>query len=137
MDEQNYFQSVENTNNGLDKDRASSMFATASLVCGVISLFGAFCCLPFVFGALGIIFALLSKKGKQGFSTAARSGLICSVIGTVVAVTLSIFMVFYSYTEVFKNPEVMEEFKDSYRKQYEQIYNQELPQEMEDFLNSL
>jgi len=137
MGEQGYYQSDENIDRRLEQDRASSMFATASLVCGIISLFGVFCCFPFVFGALGIVFALLSKRGKQGITTAAKSGLICSVIGTVAAITLSIFMAVYSYTEIFSNPEALEELKDSYKKQYEQIYNQELPKEMEDFLDSL
>ena len=60
--------------------------ATASLVMGILSLIC--CCCGYagiVFGALGIVFALLSKKDGPMCSQA-KTGLTLSIIGLVLAV---------------------------------------------------
>lgn len=121
----------------LEMDRSSSRLATASLVLGIISILGSFCCLPFVLGALGIIFALLSKRSTDEMPKNAKTGLVCSIIGLVISIAFIIFTCVFSYVEIFNNPENLETFKDVYRQQYEQIYQEEMPVYMEDFLDNL
>lgn len=55
--------------------------ATASLVMGILSLCSICCCMLFgvVFGVLGIIFAIMSKKGDR-MDSQAKAGLILSII---------------------------------------------------------
>lgn len=66
--------------------------ATASLVMGILSLCSICCCMLFgiVFGVLGIIFAIMSKKGDK-MDGQARAGLILSIIGIAVTVLVIIF----------------------------------------------
>ena len=66
--------------------------ATAALVMGILSLCSICCCMLFgiVFGVLGIIFAIMSKKGDK-MDGQARAGLILSIIGIAVTVLVIIF----------------------------------------------
>ena len=73
--------------------------ATASLILGIVSLF------PFFFGgttvicgALGITFALLSR-GALNLSKTAKTGLILSIIGTL----LSIGIIIFTYYMIFSS----------------------------------
>jgi len=68
--------------------------ATASLVMGILSLCSICCCmlLGIVFGVLGIIFAIMSKKGDR-MDGQAKAGLILSIIGIAVTVLIIIFFV--------------------------------------------
>ena len=68
--------------------------ATASLVMGILSLCSICCCMLFgiVFGVLGIIFAIMSKKGDR-MDGQAKAGLILSIIGIAVTVLVIIFFV--------------------------------------------
>ena len=68
--------------------------ATASLVMGILSLCSICCCMLFgiVFGVLGIIFAIMSKKGDRMYGQA-KAELILSIIGIAVTVLVIIFFV--------------------------------------------
>ena len=68
--------------------------ATASLVMGILSLCSICCCMLFgvVFGVLGIIFAIMSKKGER-MDSQAKAGLILSIIGVAATVLIIIFFV--------------------------------------------
>lgn len=68
--------------------------ATAALVMGILSLCSICCCMLFgiVFGVLGIIFAIMSKKGDR-MDGQAKAGLILSIIGIAVTVLVIIFFV--------------------------------------------
>ena len=68
--------------------------ATAALVMGILSLCSICCCMLFgiVFGVLGVIFAIMSKKGDK-MDGQARAGLILSIIGIAVTVLVIIFFV--------------------------------------------
>lgn len=68
--------------------------ATASLVMGILSLCSICCCMLFgvVFGVLGIIFAIMSKRGDR-MDSQAKAGLILSIIGVAVTVLIIIFFV--------------------------------------------
>ncbi len=68
--------------------------AIASLVMGILSIL---CCsglLSYVFGPLGIIFALITPKNEQGERHSfSRVGLICSIVGLVLSVVYFVFLV--------------------------------------------
>ena len=66
--------------------------ATAALVMGILSLCSICCCMLFgiVSGVLGVIFAIMSKKGDK-MDGQARAGLILSIIGIAVTVLVIIF----------------------------------------------
>ena len=68
--------------------------ATASLVMGILSLCSICCCMLFgvVFGVLGIIFAIMSKRGDR-MDSQAKAGLILSIIGVAATVLIIIFFV--------------------------------------------
>ena len=68
--------------------------ATAALVMGILSLCSICCCMLFgvVFGVLGIIFAIMSKKGDR-MDSQAKAGLILSIIGVAATVLIIIFFV--------------------------------------------
>ncbi|WP_394522360.1 hypothetical protein [Lacrimispora sp. JR3] len=68
---------------------SQSNMALASLVMGIIGIVTSCCYGGFIFGSLGIIFALLSKT-EDRFEGYAMAGLITSVIGIVLAVLLGI-----------------------------------------------
>lgn len=71
----------------LDPPRSSGM-ATASFVMGILSIvFTCCCCGGFIFGSLGITFALLSRV-DQTMEDRARAGLITGIIGMVLTVIL-------------------------------------------------
>ena len=79
--------------------------ATASLVMGILSLCSICCCMLFgvVFGVLGIIFAIMSKKGDK-MDGQARAGLILSIIG--IAVTVLVIIIFAAIEVLAVIPEL-------------------------------
>ena len=91
--------------------RTSSGFSTASLVMGIISLLLVCCGVSYVFGALGIIFAVLSRKGRR-MDSQARFGLGLSIAGSVIGLIVLI-VVLVGNSAYFFN--VMQ--------QYDQYYN--------------
>ena len=71
------------------RPKTSSGKETASLVCGILSFFVA----GIVLGILAIVFAHQAKKENGGIlSSTAKAGLICGIIGLVLAV-ISLFLV--------------------------------------------
>ena len=79
--------------------------ATASLVMGILSLCSICCCMLFgiVFGVLGVIFAIMSKKGDK-MDGQARAGLILSIIG--IAVTVLVIIIFAAIEVLAVIPEL-------------------------------
>ncbi len=79
--------------------------ATAALVMGILSLCSICCCMLFgiVFGVLGIIFAIMSKKGDK-MDGQARAGLILSIIG--IAVTVLVIIIFAAIEVLAVIPEL-------------------------------
>lgn len=64
--------------------QSSNSMATASLVMGILALLGCCFCGGFLFGGLGILFALLSRTGEH-MEGRARAGMILSIIALVCA----------------------------------------------------
>lgn len=67
--------------------------AIASMVMGILSLVSCCCCgIGVIFGALGIIFALLSR-GEEPMDSAAKAGLIMSAAGIAFSVFAALLLV--------------------------------------------
>ncbi len=70
----------------------SGALATASLVMGICGLVLICCGGSFILGALGIIFALLSR-GRGRMSGSAKAGLILSIVGIVLSIAIYTFYI--------------------------------------------
>lgn len=78
--------------NDSSQDGSGEGFAIASLVLGIISILTCCCCLlGLLLGILGLIFALVSKKGKT-WDGMIIAGLICSIVGMVLSLGFMIRM---------------------------------------------
>ena len=88
-----------------NKEVAADRLATASLVMGIISLVSILCCCPFVFSAIGIVLALISKGAESSLRPRAKTGLILSITGLVVSVVLGIFTIAFPIFMYRTNPE--------------------------------
>ncbi len=91
----------------------SNALSIVSLVMGIISIiFG--CCygVGIIFAIAGLICAIVAKKKGQkgGLSTA---GLICSIIGAVIAVIVIVYVVIIGVALV-NDPDFMNSFSNSY-----------------------
>lgn len=78
-------------------DKRSSGFAVAALVLGILSI--ATCCCIYsalIFGALSILFALLSRGGEMKMSERAFVGLVLGITGLVIAVAAFAFMFLFT-----------------------------------------
>ena len=125
-----------------NKEVAAERLATASMVLGIISLFSILCCCPFVFSAIGIVLALLSKGAEQTLRPHAKTGLILSITGLVVSVVLIAFTVAFPLVMYRTNPEFRKIFNDAFEKSLEQdeelfreIYGDEAYDQMHDFFD--
>ncbi len=85
----------DSTYNAYNPDRARNSFGTASLVMGIISTVilctGVF---SIPFGALGILFSLLSRRKGAPFANSALTGLVLSVTGMVLGAALTGFAIY-------------------------------------------
>lgn len=89
---------------------AGGPMVTAALVMGILSIVLMCCGLSYVFGALGIIFALLSRKDGP-MDSQAKIGLGLSIAGSVIGTVIVIFALASNlpyYTEL------LEEYRDFY-----------------------
>lgn len=86
-------------------------FSTASMAAGTLSLFFLVSGLSFPVGALGILFALLSRKGDK-MDSQARLGCILSSVG----LCLGIVMFIYAAVTVYQNfPEILQQYQQLYQ----------------------
>ncbi len=121
------------------RERSADRLATASLVLGIISLFSILCCCPFVFSAIGIVLALLSKGAEASFRPRAKTGIILSIIGMIVSVVLMVFTVVFPVVMYKTNPEFRKNIQENYRESLEQdeqlfreLYGDEVYEQMRD-----
>lgn len=124
-----------------ERERAADRLATASLILGIISLFSTLCCCPFVFSAIGIVLALLSKGAEKVLRPRARTGLILSVVGLAVSVILMAFMIAFPVFMYKTNPMFRENFREQMEKSldqdeelFRQIYGDEAYEQFRDML---
>jgi glucan phosphoethanolaminetransferase (alkaline phosphatase superfamily) len=89
------YEETEGTSSGSYKpsNAKQSNMALASLIMGILSIVTACCCYGgFIFGGLGILFALLSNTGDR-MENYAKTGLITSIIGMVLGIVFLILMI--------------------------------------------
>ena len=113
-------------NNGYSQQPGTS-FITAAYVLGVLSIVTTFLCtvyLPYIFGSLSIIFALLSKGNAARTAQRAASGIRCAILGMIMNTALIIAC----FTLVFTNPQIHEELNEMTR----QIYGHSFDEIMQD-----
>lgn len=108
------------TQQSINRERAADRLATASFVLGIISLFSVLCCCPFVFSAIGIVLALLSKGAEKTLRPRAKTGLILSVIGIGVSLVLMIFTIGFPIVMYKTNPMFREKFQNEMKFSLEQ-----------------
>ena len=102
--------------------------STAALVCGLLSII---LCITGVFslpiGALGIIFALLSRRKGMKMSLMSKIGVWMSSVGVLFAV-LAVSTVLAMMPTLLQDPEYRELFNNT----YEQIYGEDFDSFLED-----
>ena len=120
---------IQSTNNDeMKKNKAASNFALASMIFGLISIFSIFCCLPFVFSGLGIVFALLSKRSDLEMLKPAKTGIITSIIGVISSLVVSIGIVLISLSTL-ASENLTEDEWNKYYENYEAQYGMEVPED--------
>ncbi|MCR5509129.1 MAG: hypothetical protein K6F34_10620 [Lachnospiraceae bacterium] len=122
-----------------DKQQSAKMFSRWSFYLGIISLAGIMCCFPVipVVGALGILFALISRGGKKQVSDEARLGLIFSIFGTAVSLLLTIGITVFSLVYTVDQLKTNDKFTDELREYYQQMFDNagmDMPPEAEDMI---
>ncbi|MFT3984281.1 MAG: hypothetical protein QM697_10270 [Lachnospiraceae bacterium] len=136
-----YNQNMPENSEAQTKSRAAEGLAKASMVLGILSIAGAFCCMPFVFSGIGITLAILSKGASSYYSRHARTGLICSIIGLVTSFVLTVFIIVVEIVMLFSmagsDGDFWQKIRSQYEQQYEEMYGQELPEEVEDLFDGL
>ncbi len=119
----------QSTNNDeMKKNKAASNFALASMIFGLISIFSIFCCLPFVFSGLGIVFALLSKRSDLEMLKPAKTGIITSIIGVISSLVVSIGIILISLSTL-ASENLTEDEWNKYYENYEAQYGMEVPED--------
>lgn len=108
------------------KPEAGNPFATAAMIIGLCSLLS-LCTifLPFPLGALGILFAILSRRKGKKLQSAAVTGLVTSIIGMVLGI--GIFIAVIASSLVMLKPEN----RDMLNEQFEEIYGMDFDEYME------
>ena len=103
-----------------NRERSADRLATAALVLGIISLVSTLCCCPFVFSALGIVLALLSKGAEKMLRPRAKTGLILSIVGMCVSVVLVVFSIALPFFMYKTNPMFRERLNEEMKNSLEQ-----------------
>lgn len=123
------------------KEQSADRLATASLVLGIISIVSVLCCCPFVFSAIGIVLALLSKGASDELRPRAKTGLILSIAGLVISFVLTIFTIVFPIVMYETNPEfrkninnVMEESLQQDEELFRQIYGDDVYEQMQQII---
>ena len=121
------------------REASAERLATASFVMGIISLFSVLCCCPFVFSAIGIVLALLSKGAEKVLRPRAKTGLILSIVGLGVSVVLMAFTIIFPLVMYKTNPlfrenmnKSIEESLDQDEELFRQLYGDELYDQMKE-----
>ena len=103
-----------------NRERSADRLATAALVLGIISLVSTLCCCPFIFSALGIVLALLSKGAEKMLRPRAKTGLILSIVGMCVSVVLVVFSIALPFFMYKTNPMFRERLNEEMKNSLEQ-----------------
>lgn len=94
--------------------KPASAFSVASLVMGIISLLLVCCGLSYVFGALGIIFAILSRTSGQKMDSQASIGMGLSIAGSVIGIIVLVVYLAGNYSYIASSLENFENYQQYY-----------------------
>ena len=79
----------------LPPKEANPSFATASLVCGILSIVSMIMVFtPYIFGGLGIFFGIMSRGKDCKFSSKTIAGIICSCLGILLITAIIVILIF-------------------------------------------
>lgn len=95
--------------------------ANAAMILGIGALLTAFMMtlyLPFIFGSLAIVFALLSKGRAGKMASLAKTGACCAILGLVINVCIFVSSIYY----VLSNPSILLDTARQYDSIYENVY---------------
>ncbi len=122
-----------------NKELAADKLATAAMIMGIISLVSILCCCPFIFSAIGIVLALLSKGAEATLRPRAKTGLILSIVGLVVSFVLIVATIAFPVLMYKTNPEfrknfnnAMEQSLDQDEELFRELYGDEAFEQMRD-----
>lgn len=119
----------DNPNNRNLQNNRPEGFAIASLLCGILS--NLCCCtgvLSIPVGALGILFAILTKRKGRRMSGLCIAGIWLSCVGIALGLLLTAY---FLYT-IFSDPAALEQFITDYNIMFESLYGMSL----EEYMNS-
>lgn len=134
----NEYQDNSNMQNSGMQEKGDNLggLPTASRVCGIISMILGIstlvaCCLGYLsipLGALGILFAILSRRKGQPMNHSSKTGMTLSIIGMLIGIIMLALSIFYTITD----PNFWEETNEIY-KEYEEMYEELYGIELEDY----
>ena len=126
-----------------NKEAAAERLATASMIMGIISLVSILCCCPFVFSAIGIVLALISKGAESALRPRAKTGLILSITGLVVSVVLMAATIIFPIVMYKTNPEfrknmnnAMTESLEQDEQLFRQLYGDDVYEQMKEMFEN-
>lgn len=111
--------------------------ATASMVLGIITLSSLLLLrvsIPFLLGGIAIILAILSRGGEKNMLGRAKAGIICSIAGLCLDVTLCVFSVWLVFSLPNIAPSLVDEMNKVCEEQYGISYD-EMMDEIYDLWN--
>ncbi len=122
--------------------KPTDKFALVSMIMGICSL-ATFCTifLPLVLGALGIIFAILSKRRGKKMESSAVTGVITSALGLGVALVFCIISIGSAF--VMLQPENRDQLNELYENSFgmtyeeyvEEFYGEEMLEQMDELFD--
>ena len=104
---------------------AGDKLAGASLVMGIltiVSLFSMTVYPPFIFGSLGIVFALLSKGKVRQLAGKAKAGIGCAVAGLIANIVLVCTCMYLFVAVQAVHKQVNDAFQDIYGVTFDEMY---------------
>lgn len=128
---------IYQSNNYPQSEKLNS-FAVASLICGLISIL--LCCtgvLSLPLGALGILFAVLSKRLDKPMSSFSITGIVLSTLGILMGLIACIYVLTTmpedSTSEYDSYEDYFNEYYDNYYNDYYNDYYDNYSDESKDF----
>lgn len=100
-------------------DNPNLGFSIASVVLGILAIIS--CCtalLPIPFGALGLVFVALSHRGGRPLPTLSVVGLVLCIIGIVIGVCYTWYLVTYYIIPMYNDPDFYHNMIENYKTNY-------------------